>query len=65
MLGRDDVDARSNFFVKGGHSVLAAQLAHKVGELTGVRPKLADVFAMPTPAELADLIDSRRRETAE
>jgi hypothetical protein len=62
LLNRDDIDAQGDFFVNGGHSVLAAQLAQQVGELTGIRPKLADVFAAPTPAGLAALIESRRQE---
>jgi hypothetical protein len=65
LLGRDDLDEHSNFFISGGHSVLAAQLAQKIGELTGVRPKLADVFALPTPVELAGFLDSKQRKTAQ
>jgi hypothetical protein len=53
LLGRDDIDASSNFFANGGHSLLAAQLAQRVTGLTGVRLRLADVFDHPTPAGLA------------
>ncbi len=53
LLDRTDVTARSNFFESGGHSLLAAKLAKESSLLTGVRLRLADVFANPTPLTLA------------
>jgi hypothetical protein len=49
VLGRDDIGPDSNFFTSGGHSLLAAILAARLGG--GVT--LLDVFDAPTPAELA------------
>ncbi|MEU7871438.1 amino acid adenylation domain-containing protein [Dactylosporangium sp. NPDC049140] len=49
ILGRADIGPHSNFFTSGGHSLLAAILAARIGR--GV--SLLDVFDAPTPAELA------------
>ncbi|WP_410618700.1 non-ribosomal peptide synthetase [Amycolatopsis sp. cmx-8-4] len=54
LLGRQDVEADTNFFVVGGHSLLGVQLVQHVEDLTGVGLKLTDVFSMPTPGQLAD-----------
>lgn len=62
LLDKPDLDADAHFFASGGNSLLAAQLAQKVGEVTGVRPKLADVFAQPTPYELAAFLHTRQQE---
>lgn len=53
LLGHADVHAGSNFFMAGGHSLLAAQLVQKVESRLHVRLALADVFANPTPSALA------------
>lgn len=53
LLDRTDVTSRSNFFELGGHSLLAAKLAKETSLHTGVRLRLADVFANPTPRTLA------------
>ncbi|MCP2170201.1 non-ribosomal peptide synthetase [Goodfellowiella coeruleoviolacea] len=54
LLGRADVTAGTNFFVHGGHSLLAAKLAQRLHAATGVRLRLAEVFNDPTPAGLAE-----------
>jgi hypothetical protein len=60
LLDRTDVTARSNFFELGGHSLLAAKLAKLTSQHSGVRLRLADVFANPTPLTLArHLYDER------
>jgi len=56
LLERDDVTSVTNFFVVGGHSLLAAQLVQRLEAATGVRLKLADVFTNPSPVELAPLL---------
>ncbi|MEU3769039.1 amino acid adenylation domain-containing protein [Amycolatopsis keratiniphila] len=56
LLDRGDVGPGTNFFAHGGHSLLAAKLAQRVKHLTGVRVRLTDVFAHPTPAALADFV---------
>jgi amino acid adenylation domain-containing protein len=53
LLGHTDVHAGSNFFMAGGHSLLAAQLVQQVESRLNVRLALADVFANPTPTALA------------
>jgi hypothetical protein len=53
LLRSVEVDAQTNFFAGGGHSLLAAKLVQDIDELTGVRLELSEVFAHPTPAALA------------
>ncbi|WP_147455196.1 non-ribosomal peptide synthetase [Saccharothrix australiensis] len=53
-LDRDDVTASTNFFAHGGHSLLGARLLQRVEEELGVELSLADLFAHPTPAALAE-----------
>jgi acyl-CoA synthetase (AMP-forming)/AMP-acid ligase II len=59
VLGRDDLGADSNFFASGGHSLLAAILATRVGALVGRQVSLLDVFDAPTPVELARAMEQR------
>ncbi|TDV37796.1 AMP-binding protein [Actinophytocola oryzae] len=56
LLGRDDLDSESNFFVAGGYSLLAAQLAERVEAITGVPLPLVEVFENPTPSALAEKV---------
>jgi amino acid adenylation domain-containing protein len=58
LLDRDDVTAETNFFTHGGHSLLGAQLVQKLEETTQISVRLADLFAAPTPEELAAHIRS-------
>ncbi|WP_328581294.1 non-ribosomal peptide synthetase [Streptomyces sp. NBC_00370] len=53
LLGRGDLDAESNFFAHGGHSLLGVRLLQEVQTATEVRLKLKDLFDDPTPAGLA------------
>ena len=53
ILGRDDLGPASNFFTSGGHSLLAAILAARIGDTLGRDVSLLDVFDAPTPAGLA------------
>ncbi|MFJ5548068.1 amino acid adenylation domain-containing protein [Streptomyces sp. NPDC093225] len=48
-----------DFFDHGGHSLLAARLTHRLGAALGVALTLRDVFQHPTPAALAQHIESR------
>jgi amino acid adenylation domain-containing protein len=53
VLQRDDLGPHSNLFTSGGHSLLAAIVATRVGERTERPVSLLNVFEAPTPAELA------------
>jgi thioester reductase-like protein len=57
LLNNPHITIDDNFFAHGGHSLLAVQLAQRIGQDTGVRPSLREIFAAPTPAELAELVD--------
>ncbi|WP_229402854.1 non-ribosomal peptide synthetase [Micromonospora okii] len=48
-VGRDD-----DFFLAGGHSILAGQLVRLLGDRLGVTLRLVDLFEAPTAAALAE-----------
>ncbi|MEH0974031.1 condensation domain-containing protein [Micromonospora sp. CPCC 205546] len=54
MLDRPDLHADSNFFASGGHSLLGAQLVQRVRTDLAMPVQLADLFANPTPRQLAE-----------
>lgn len=60
FLEHDDVTISTNFFEKGGHSLLAAKLIAQVRELYGVNVPLRSFLGDPTPNGLARLIWSRQ-----
>ncbi len=53
VLGVTDVDPHTSFFDLGGDSVIAAALVAWIRR-SGLRLTVLDVFAAPSPAELAD-----------
>jgi hypothetical protein len=57
LLRRPAVDANEDLFLAGGHSMLAAQLVVRMGQLFGVEPPIAAVFANPTVAGLARVME--------
>ena len=56
-LRRPDLDAHGNFFLNGGHSILAARLLSRIEQRTGRAVGIQAVFIYPTPAELAAHLD--------
>ncbi|MFI9815515.1 condensation domain-containing protein [Saccharothrix variisporea] len=58
LLDRPGLHADSNFFASGGHSLLGAQLVQKVKKELSLPAQLADLFANPTPRQLAEHLDS-------
>lgn len=53
VLGRDRVLPDEDFFGAGGHSLLAMRLAARVEAVLGAGISVRDIFAAPTPAQLA------------
>lgn len=52
-LAIPELDANANFFLNGGHSLLAVRLAAQVSEICGEQVDLVAIFRAPTPARLA------------
>lgn len=48
--------ADSDFFLNGGHSLLAVQMAQEANAVLGLRLTFAEIFAHPTPRKLADAV---------
>lgn len=62
VLGIDNIGADDNFFERGGHSLLAAQVAAKMREVFERPVALRDIFQAPTVTGLAALVAGRERE---
>src|SRR5262249_27093126 len=60
VLGRKPLDVGDNFFDQGGHSLLAAQLIHRMEQAFGIRLSMATIFKAPTVETMAELL--RRSE---
>ncbi|WP_228000598.1 amino acid adenylation domain-containing protein [Nocardia australiensis] len=58
LVGVDAVSAGDSFFDVGGNSLLATQLVARLAAATNIRLEVRAVFASPTVAELAALLDS-------
>ena len=61
LLGIDRAGLDDNFFERGGHSLLAAQLVNQARELLAIDLKLTDVFVAPTLRELAQRAEQHQR----
>ena len=53
VLGRPDIGIDDNFFRVGGHSLLAARAAVRIGDAFGVNLALSAFLEMPTISALA------------
>jgi amino acid adenylation domain-containing protein/FkbM family methyltransferase len=60
LLGRQRVSAGDSFFDLGGHSLVATQLISRLRERWGVELTLGAIFAHPTLAALATLVETQR-----
>ncbi|NKX85831.1 non-ribosomal peptide synthetase [Nocardia coubleae] len=58
LLGVEDVSATDSFFDIGGNSLLATQLVARLAAASNVRLEVRTVFAAPTVAELAALVET-------
>jgi amino acid adenylation domain-containing protein len=61
VLGRDPIGVDDNFFELGGHSLKGTQVASRVREAFGVELPLRLLFKSPTLAQLARVVEARRR----
>ncbi len=64
VLGVDAVGADDSFFDVGGHSLLMAQVQHRLAERLGVRVSLAQLFAHPTVGTLTRYLEGVLRRGA-
>ena len=60
VLGIDNVAIDDNFFHLGGHSLMAAQVFSRLRTQLGVQLPLREIYAHPTVAALAGLVDDAR-----
>ncbi|MGE5674567.1 MAG: non-ribosomal peptide synthetase, partial [Mycobacterium leprae] len=65
VLGVKRVGIHDSFFALGGHSLLATRITAQICTALGVDLKAASLFAAPTVAELAVVVDQARQEAGD
>ncbi|GIH19614.1 non-ribosomal peptide synthetase [Rugosimonospora africana] len=63
-LARPDLDADDNFFLQGGHSLLAERLVGRVSQLSGRVVSVRAIFDHPTARGLATFLAARGGDDA-
>ncbi|MFD5259232.1 amino acid adenylation domain-containing protein, partial [Streptomyces bobili] len=64
VLGIAEVGIDDNFFELGGHSLLATRLVSRVSSTLGASISIRTMFELPTPAQLAEHLDSAAAQPA-
>ena len=59
VLGSEDISVTDNFFAIGGHSLMATQVASRIGDAFGIAVSLRTLFEFQTIAELASHLASQ------
>jgi amino acid adenylation domain-containing protein len=65
LLATERLDREDNFFLLGGHSLMAAQLMARLRDAFGIEIPLRTLFASPTVSMLADYIETHSAPAAE
>lgn len=65
LLNLDDVENDDNFFVIGGHSILALNMIHEIDDQFGVEVGIGDLYANLELADLAQCIEELLEELDE
>jgi amino acid adenylation domain-containing protein len=60
VLAREKIGIHDNFFELGGHSLLATQVISRIRQALAVEISLQSLFAHPTIAELAEVMNQQR-----
>ncbi|HET9285387.1 MAG TPA: amino acid adenylation domain-containing protein [Candidatus Angelobacter sp.] len=58
LLGLERVESRDNFFAIGGHSLFCTQLVARIQKNFGIDLPVSSIVDSPTPAQLAEQIES-------
>jgi acyl carrier protein len=59
LLENDEVTVDEDFFLAGGHSLLAMQLLTRLQSAFGVKLSLHQLFESPTVSELAVIVEQK------